>query len=145
MCEANGNILKSMQKVSCGCINSKGENIIEELLKNNNIFFAKEVILPELIAEEGRRLRFDFVIYTLDGVIERIIEFDGRQHTQGPDTTYWGHSADTLESIQEKDIIKNNFCLRHNYKLVRIPYTKINKITIDDILGEEYLVRGDEL
>lgn len=145
ICETHGNLLKSNAKISCGCINSRGENKIEELLKANDIFYNKEVILPELVAEEHRRLRFDFIIYSLDGAIERIVEFDGRQHSQGPDTNYWGHSTDTLESIQEKDMIKNNFCARHNYKLVRIPCTKINKITIDDILGEEYLIRGDEL
>ena len=73
--------------------------------------------------------------------IKRIIEFDGRQHFTGPDTDYWGHSTDSLETIQEKDRIKNNFCLSHNYPLVRIPYTKLESITIEDLLGEKYLVK----
>jgi hypothetical protein len=69
-----------------------------------------------------------------------MIEFDGRQHTNGPEAI-WSQS-DSLEIIQERDAIKNNFCLSHNYPLVRIPYTKINYINIEDILGDEYLVKG---
>lgn len=145
VCEVNGNMLKNNNKVSCGCINSKGELLIETLLKNNGIIYNKEVILPQLVQEENRKLRFDFVIYTPEASIDRIIEFDGRQHKYGPDTEYWGHSNETLESIQEKDLIKNNFCLRHNYPLIRIPYTKINFLTIDDLFSDKYLVKGDDL
>lgn len=143
ICETSGNSLKNGQKSSCGCISSKGELLIESLLKNNKILYNKEVILPQLVQEENRRLRFDFVVYNSDGTIERIIEFDGRQHQQGPDTNYWGHSTDTLKSIQEKDQIKNNFCLKHNYKLIRIPYTKMETITIQDLFGDKYLVKGE--
>ena len=70
----------------------------------------------QFVQEENRKLRFDFVIYDQDGSINRIIEFDGRQHKYGPDTNYWGHSTDNLADIQERDALKNNFCLRHNYK-----------------------------
>ena len=48
---------------------------------------------------------------------------------------------DSLETIQERDRIKNNFCLSHNYPLVRIPYTKLDSITIEDLFGEKYLVK----
>lgn len=78
ICEANGNMLKNNNKISCGCINSKGELLIETLLKNNGIIYNKEVILPQLVQEENRKLRFDFVIYTPEASIDRIIEFDGR-------------------------------------------------------------------
>ena len=59
-------------------MSSKGESLIESLLKDNKILYNKEVILPQLVQEENRRLRFDFVVYNSDGTIERIIEFDGR-------------------------------------------------------------------
>lgn len=32
------------------------------------------------------------------------------------------------------DLIKDNFCKKHNYKLIRIPYSKIKIITINDLL-----------
>lgn len=143
-CEVSGNRLKTGHTISCGsCLSSKGEFIIEQLLSKNNIIFKKEIILPELVAETGRKLRFDFAIYRQNGQLERLIEFDGRQHLTGPDTTYWGRTTDTLESIKERDGIKNHFCLNHNYSLVRIPYSKLETITIDDLLGNKYLIKGD--
>ena len=51
---------------------------------------------------------------------------------------------DSIEVIKERDNIKNTFCITHNYPLVRIPYTKLNNITIDDLLGDQYLVKGDD-
>lgn len=142
ICEVSGNQLKTKHVISCGkCLSSKGEYKIEYLLEENNIYFGKEVVLPELVLESKRRLRFDFVIYDENNNIKRIIEFDGRQHFTGPDTNYWGHSTDSLETIQERDRIKNNFCLSHNYPLVRIPYTKLDSITIEDLFGEKYLVK----
>lgn len=144
ICEISGNQLKNNHKISCGCLSSKGELEIETLLKNNNYLYNKEVILPELLQQVKRPLRFDFVIYEKDGSISRIVEFDGRQHIQGPDTNYWGHTNDTLETIQERDQIKNNFCLTHNYKLVRIPYTKLKTITLEDLFEDKYLIKeGD--
>ena len=145
ICEVSGNCLKSGSVISCGsCIRSKGELEIESLLSKNNILFNREVILPELVQATGRKLRFDFAIYNKqNNQIERFIEFDGRQHFTGPDTKNWGR-ADTLEIIRERDKIKNIFCIKHNYPLVRIPYYKLNTITIEDLLGDEYLVKGDD-
>lgn len=144
ICEVSGNQLKNNHKTSCGCLGSTGELKIETLLKNNNYLYSKEVILPELLQETKRALRFDFVIYNEDGTVNRIVEFDGRQHTQGPDTEYWGHSSDTLETIKERDNIKNQFCLKHNYILVRIPYTK-TEITIDDIFSNKHIVKESDV
>ena len=143
--ETSGNRLKENHTISCGkCLTSKGEYKIKTLLEEQNIYFNTEVILPELVKETGRRLRFDFILYNNDNSINRIIEFDGRQHKYGPDTNYWGHSTDTLKSIKEKDNLKNDFCLKHNYPLVRIPYTKLDNLTIDDLLGNKYLIKGDD-
>ena len=144
ICEVNGNSLKNNHKISCGCVASKGELEIETILQKSNYLYGKEVILPELLQETGRALRFDFIVYENNGQINRIIEFDGRQHQYGPDTDYWDRSTtDTLEKIQERDNIKNQFCLKHNYKLVRIPYSKLGKITIADLFGNEYLIKGE--
>lgn len=141
-CEVSGNQLKSGHTISCGsCLCSKGEFVIEQLLSKNNIIFNKEIVLPELVAETGRKLRFDFAVYGENGQLERLIEFDGRQHLTGPDTTYWGRTVDTLESIKERDEIKNHFCLNHNYPLIRIPYSKLETITIKDLLGDKYLIK----
>lgn len=141
-----GNMLKQGQVSSCGkcTLSSRGEYEIKELLEQNNINYENDVTFPELIKQTGRRLRFDFIIYDKDFKKPvRFVEFDGRQHTRGPEAI-WSNS-DPLEVIQERDNIKNNFCLENNYPLVRIPYTKINNITIEDILGDKYLLKGGNL
>lgn len=131
--EAHGNILKNGQKVSCGCINSKGEMIVEQILKENNCIYNHDTILQEFIEETGHRYRFDFIVYNNNFSIKYIIEVDGRQHYDGPDTGYWSRTPQTLEEIKGHDSLKNDFCKRHNYKLLRIPYWKIDKLTYEDL------------
>jgi len=143
-CEVMGNMLKQGQKHSCGCINSYGEYIIIKILQENNILFNHNVVCKELLQDYQRPLRFDFEILNNDGTINRYIEFDGRQHTYGPDTEYWSRSEDTLETILERDNIKNAFCKKHNYKLIRIPYYHKN-ITLEDIMSDKFEVGKEEL
>ena len=142
--EAMGNMLKSGQISSCGhCLVSLGEYQIMQLLDKHNILYLHDTTLPELYKETGRRLRFDFIL--LDENLNkpiRMIEFDGRQHISGPESIW--KNNESFETIQERDKIKNQFCLSHNYPLVRIPYTKLHNITLNDLLGEQYLIKeGD--
>lgn len=141
--EAMGNSLKTNHIISCGQCNlsSKGEEKIKQLLEEHNYCYQYDTIFPEFFNETGRRLRFDFIVYNESNEIICFIEFDGRQHFTGPDTIHWGHSMDTLESIQEKDSLKNNFCKSHNYKLYRIPYYYLSKLTINTLFSEQFLVR----
>jgi len=138
-CEAWSFQLTTKKKQSCGCLSSIGELMIKNILDSNNIIYNREVVLKELVKETGRRLRFDFIIYNDDNTINRIIEYDGRQHVYGPDTDYWSKTNDTLESIKEKDELKNNFCKKHNYKLIRIPYW-IKNITLEDLFNDRFSI-----
>ena len=129
------NKLKTNNTGSCGkCqYHSKGEYQIKQLLEQNNVLFDYDSIFPELLQETGRRLRFDFIIYNNDGTLSHFIEFDGNQHHTGMWGGSWSH-LETYETIQERDNIKNNFCKKHNYILIRIPYSKLEKLTINDLL-----------
>lgn len=141
--EVQGNFLKQGQVNSCGkCIFSKGELMIANILENMGVIYNKEVIDPLLVQETGRKLRFDFAIYNQDGSVERYIEFDGRQHFDGPDTDYWGHSNENIDTIREKDEIKNNFCIKHNITLVRIPYWIVP--TKENLFSNKYTIKGDD-
>lgn len=143
--EVMGNMLKQGQISSCGKCNFKscGEFAIKQILENHNINYEYDVVFPQLFQEYNRRLRFDFIIYdeTFEKPI-RFIEYDGRQHLKGPDTNYWNRSNDTLEIIQERDNIKNQFCIKHKYPLIRIPYTK-KEITYEDIFSDKYLLKEE--
>jgi len=54
---------------------SRGEIKIEEILKDANLNFRMEYSFEGLASENGRPLRFDFVIFDDDGYVDFIIEY----------------------------------------------------------------------
>lgn len=128
-----GNQLKTGHTLSCGCISSIGEFKIEQLLKENNIKYKKEFIFSDCLnTDTNKPFRFDFAIFDNDNFLY-LIEFDGRQHYYGPDTTTWTHSI-PFEEIKKRDKIKNEYCIKHNIPLIRIPYTHYEDLKIEDLL-----------
>ena len=124
---ATSAILNSGHKVSCGCINSKGELKIANILKDNNVKFRKQMYYDNLLSESGRHLRFDFYIPEKN----YLIEYDGEQHFMC--TNKGWHTAEKLSKIQERDKIKDNYCRSNNIPLIRIPYTQYSNLCIDDL------------
>lgn len=117
--------LRSGNTQSCGCSKlSHGEMKIKSLLEEYNIPFEQEKSFPDCInPSTNRLLRFDFFINN-----QYLIEFDGKQHyEQSPN---W----EPLEDIQRRDRIKDTWCKEHNITLIRIPYTRLNTLTIEDLL-----------
>lgn len=133
ICECGNEILVSSTELRAGrrnscleCHESKGCLMIKELLKNNNIDFIQEYIFKDCINPKTKRgLRFDFYLPNTNC----LIEFDGEQHFIPVE--FWG-GKQGLQEIQNRDIIKNNYCKQHNIPLIRIPYT-VNNITLEDI------------
>ena len=116
---------------SCGCIGrSTGEYYIFSLLENNKIPF-----LAEYHPQDGYG-RYDFAILDNNKNIIRFIEFDGEQHFE--DKKNWGIS---LQIQQQRDKEKNQYALSHNIPLVRIPYWERDKITLEMIMGDQYLIK----
>ena len=78
-----------------------------------------------------------------DNVV-RFIEFDGKQHFEGFSGGVWENEED-FQNISERDNLKNNFCISHNIPLVRIPYSKLKTLQIEDLLSNKYVIneRGD--
>ena len=124
--------LKNGHSQSCGCLLSKGELEISKLLSKNNIEYAKQYTFSDLKSEKGYALRFDFAILS-NGKLIRLIEFDGTQHTK-PASGYFENS---LEEIQKRDKIKEQYCKDKGIELIRIPYNKLGKITLKDMGIEE--------
>ena len=99
----------------CGCnkcSNSKGNNIIKDILNSNNIEFIEEMKFEDC---KGKGyLRYDFFLpkYNI------IIEYDGEQHFTA--TSFYG-GQDGFEQRIEYDNIKNNYCKDNNILLLRIP------------------------
>jgi hypothetical protein len=129
-------------RVSCGCEKSSlGELMIEKILKENNIKYKKEFSFDDLLSNKGIKLKFDFAIFNEDNLLTRLIEYDGEQHfLKKADKIF----SDTLEGRQEKDNIKNLYCLKHDIPLVRIPYWDKTKISYDMLFNDsKYLVKGE--
>ena len=107
---------------------------IENILKENNILFKSQFTLPEL-----KLKKYDFAILNEQNQPIRLIEFDGRQHFD--DISGIWNSPESLEDIQTRDKIKNQWALEHNIPLVRIPYWERDNITLEMLIGDKYLVR----
>lgn len=131
--EVKNNMLQSGWKKSCGCLQSQGEFVIEQILKNNNIQYIKEYSFQDLKVKNF--LRFDFAIFE-NNQLSYLIEFDEKQHFTGPEAK-WKNSH-SLEKIQEYDKIKNDYCKKNNILLKRIPYTDLKELTYENIIGNNY-------
>lgn len=110
---------------------STGEIIIYNVLKDANLPFEEEYEFPDLISSSGRALRFDFAVFNDDGTLDFLIEFQGKQHYK-PVSKYGGYKS--LRRQQYNDIQKRKYCLKHNIRLVTIPYYDEGKITYDYIM-----------
>ena len=104
----------------------------------NNIPYKKEFCHPDFYGDQGQIYRYDFAILDQQQVV-RLIEFDGEQHYS--DRTGIWDKRDSLENIQKRDKDKNNLAKKNNIPLVRIPYWERDKITLDMIMGDQYLIR----
>lgn len=123
--------LRNGDKTQCSlCMpRSKGEEKIKDLLLKNNIPFVQEKSFEDCKFESGHKARFDFYVNN-----QYIIEFDGRQHieeTTGKCSNWW-----SLNYVQTHDKVKNIYCKEHNIPLIRIPYSKLNYLKIEDLLLE---------
>ena len=116
---------------SCGCsISSKGERRIEEILLENNISFIKEKRFSDLRFKDTNYLaRFDFFVNN-----NYIIEYNGVQHYIQKNGVF--DNEEKFQKTQEHDRIKNEYCKKHNIPLIRIPYTHLDNITLEDLSPE---------
>ena len=121
---------------SCGCKKSIGELNINKLLTKNNIKYLTQYTNKDLQTDKGGYLKYDFAIIDDNNNVMRLIEFDGPQHKK--DT--YGHFFESYTAIHERDNLKNQYCIDHNIPLVRIPYNKRDSMTIEDLMGDRFLI-----
>ena len=121
MVKAQSYWLTSGHVKSCGCIrsekNSYAEIFVRNILTKNNIKFIPEHTFPDCVSQKGWQLRFDFYLPS----IRMAIECDGEQHFHPIE--FWG-GEEKFRILQENDMIKNNYCKKHNILLLRLPYTE---------------------
>lgn len=101
------------------CNSSRGEKVVSNFLKKNNIFFTEEKTFFGCVYK--RNLPFDFYLpsYNL------CIEYHGKQHYESVD--FFG-GIKSLKVQQKRDKIKEQYCKDNNIKLVIIPYWEFDNI-----------------
>lgn len=134
-CECGGIAITTSDKLisshsqSCGCLKSKGELEISQILTKFNIIFTREMTFSNLISDKNYKLRFDFALFE-NNILKCLIEYDGEQH-YNENTFYW------TKDIEINDKLKNDYCLTNKIKLYRIRYDENIEEEILDILKKE--------
>ena len=116
-----GTSLRQGLTLSCGNHPnvSKGNTKITHLLQEANIKFETEKKFSTCI--DKKELPFDFYIED-----SYLIEYDGIQHFQETIFDY--------EYTHKHDLMKNEWCRKHNIPLIRIPYTHYENLCLNDLL-----------
>lgn len=118
---------------------SKGEEKISSLLKSAYISYEREYTFPDL-KHNGSLLRFDFAIISCGRPI-KLIEYDSEIHFQR--VKHFHKTNSEFKQAQERDRIKNKYCLLHNIPLIRIPYWELENLTYEKIFNTpSFLVRN---
>ena len=130
ICEVPSHYLLSGDTTSCGeCNCSKGEQKIISILEENNIEYEYQKSFDGCRFPETNAIaKFDFYLpdYNL------LIEYDGQQHFK-PGVSGW-YTPEKFEKQKQRDLYKDAWCLENGIKLIRIPFTMYETMTISDIL-----------
>ncbi len=112
-----GSSIRSVGISSCGCMHSSGERAITKMLLEANCDFKTQYTFPDLKGINGGALRFDFAIFK-QGQLSHLIEFNGKQHYEKVPGK-WG---DYFEIQKKNDLLKQDYCQKHNIELRIIKY-----------------------
>lgn len=114
--------------LSCGCLKSRGERKISEILTELDIPYSYQHKFPDCKSPfSNLPLYFDFYLPDYDCCIE----YDGEQHFHPID--HFG-GAEQFEKTKLRDKVKTDYCDNRQIKLIRIPYLDYN------ILDKKYLL-----
>lgn len=110
--------------VSCGCLNSKANELMDKILTDFNIPFIRKKCFED--CKDKRALPFDFALYNKEKELIGLIELNGSLHysTSG---TGW----DTPERLlyqQKHEYLKRKFCEDNQIPLLIIPYQYFNEL-----------------
>ena len=123
-----GSNLRNGHTQSCGCERrSHGELKVAEILSKANISFIQEYSAFKFA--NGTNAKFDFYVNN-----KYLIEYDGETHYKY--NLHGWHNQEQLQAQQERDMIKNQWCKENKIPLIRIPYTQLKNLCLEDLLLE---------
>lgn len=112
------------EQLCLGCTASKGERSVENCLIENNLTYKREYSFKGLTSKKGHPLRFDFAIFDDTG-LKGLVEYDGEFHYEAI------ISEEKFKQQKLHDLMKDNYCKKHNIPLLRIPYFNFENIEIE--------------
>lgn len=110
---------------------SYGQIKIQDILEQYGLPYQEEYSFKDLVSSSGVPLRFDFAVFDDEGEIDFLIQFQGIQHYK-PKDKFGGMTG--LKKQQYYDMLKRQYCKKHNIKLVLIPYWDQQIINYDYIM-----------
>lgn len=117
------NSLKSGNTQSCGCLSSKGEERIKEILTKHEVDFVQQKTFKDLFGDTQKKfLSFDFYIPSKN----LLIEYQGEQHYN----SRW-KGMEKFEKQRKYDERKRQYCKENNFFLKEVPYWDYDKITYE--------------
>lgn len=108
---------------SCGCLQSSGEFLLKQVLRNLSIEFEEQKKFPELVGKE-KQLSFDFYL----PLYNVLIECQGEQHCK--EIPYYGGEK-RYEKQKKYDKLKKEYCKKNHINLIEIFYFDYKKINED--------------
>lgn len=111
---------------------SRGEIKICDILDAAGLHYQEEYSFPDLVSSSGRPLRFDFCVFDDDGEIDFFIEYQGSQHYEAK-PKFGG--AKGLYQQQFNDRMKQEYCRKHGYTLVCVPYWDLYNLSYDYLMA----------
>lgn len=121
----SSNNLMSGEVQSCGCLKSKGEELVAQILRDNHINFIREYNLGNLKNIPKSNARIDFGIIDINSNLIGAIEVNGVQHY---DKTNPWHN----QGVEDNLILKKEYLINNNIPFLILPY--INKKLDNDKL-----------
>lgn len=126
--EVSAEMLLGGKCKSCGCIRSRGNQKVKEILQSININFKPEYF----VYINNIRYAFDFAILNNENQVVCFIEYDGILHFE-QDSYHGWNDENNWKQTQNNDKIKTKYAEDNNIPLFRIPYTDFN------ILDKQYI------
>ena len=123
-----GDNLRRGHTQSCGCERrSHGEIKVASILSEFNIPYTQEY--PAFKFANNTNAKFDFYVDN-----KYFIEYDGETHYS---VNFHGwHTEERLKEQQERDMVKNQWCIDNHIPLIRIPYTQLENLDLTDLILE---------
>lgn len=135
-CSVHGTSLKNGSTQSCGHLNSIGERNIMDILDANNVQYIPQKKFDSCrFPDTNYHARFDFYIISDNPFV---LEFDGIQHEKPSASKIY--NEEHYKKQRKRDIFKNNWCFQNGITIKRIPYKYRDKITMDLIFSDKFII-----